>query len=310
MIEDRDIAAVRRFNRAYTRHVGALEEHLLDSPFSLTEARILYELAQRAGLTASDLAAETALDAGYLSRTLKRLREAGLIARETSREDGRRELLALTADGQAAFAPLDAASDAQVRGVLDRLEEAERRALLDAMATILRLIEPSEPPGGNPSGETVLREPRPGDIGWIIHRQARLYHAEYGWDWTFEALLAEISAAFIRNFDPTFERCFVAERDGAIVGAAFVVRDSDTVAKLRMVYVEPDARGAGIGQQLVEAALAFARVAGYARMTLWTNDVLTAAARLYRRTGFALVREEHHHAFGKDLVGQYYERDL
>ena len=298
------VAAVRRFTRFYTRQADLLNEGLLDSGFSLAEARILYELANRAEATAGDLVRDLAIDAGYLSRILKRFRSAGLLSRETASDDARRARLTLTEMGHAAFGPLDLASREQVGRLLGPLTDSRRRALLRAMAEIQEIL------GDGPDGGVTLRPHRPGDMGWITQRQAVLYATEYGWDDTFEALVAEITASFIRNFDPARERCWIAERRGEVVGSIFCVRESDSVAKLRLLYVEPQTRGLGIGRRLVEECIAFARATGYRTLTLWTNDILVAARKIYVEAGFKLVAEERHHSFGHDLVGQNWELAL
>ncbi|MDA8048541.1 MAG: helix-turn-helix domain-containing GNAT family N-acetyltransferase [Rhodospirillales bacterium] len=299
-------AAVRRFNRFYTQKIGVLEEGLLQSRFSLTEVRVLYELAHRDRPTASALARELGLDQGYLSRILSRFERCGLVSRAASDTDGRQTHLSLTASGLATFAPLERATDESVATMLSGLSEPDQVHLLAAMARIEALLgAPAEP-----AAPFLLRSPRPGDYGWVVHRQGALYASEYGWDETFEALVAEIVAKFVRNFDPHGEGCWLAERSGRVVGSVFLVRDSKTVGKLRLLYVEPEARGLGIGQRLVAECIAGARRAGYARLTLWTNDVLVSARRIYEAAGFRLVREEKHHSFGKDLIGQFWELPL
>ena len=303
---DDQVKVVRDFNRFYTHQMGLLEEGLLKSEFSLTEVRILYELARRDGLTATGLGRDLGLDAGYVSRILKKFTVRGLIARSPSDSDARQSLLGLTDAGHAAFAPLDAAASAEVSTMLERVPSGEREAVLKAMLVIQRAL-------GGGAHETVpymLRPHQPGDIGWITHRQAVLYNREYGWDETFEALVAEILAAFIRNFDPRRERAWVAERDGEIVGSVFVVRKSDEVARLRLLYVEPSARGLGIGTRLVDECIRYARSRGYRTLTLWTNDVLVSARRIYVAAGFRLVDEQAHHGFGKDLVSQTWDLEL
>lgn len=303
---DEQVAAFRAFSRFYTRQIGLLEEHLYDSPFSLTEVRVIYELAQRDGLTASDLGRELGLDAGYLSRLLKRFETKGLLARTPSETDARQSVLSLTEAGRAAFAPLNQASHDQIAAMLDRLSVADREGLIGAMRRIQRLL------GAAPDADEPfrLRGLRPGDIGWIVHRQGLLYATEYGWDQTFEALVAEIAAAFVKNFDPARENAWIAERDGEIVGSVFLVRQSDEVAKLRLLYVEASARGLGIGHRLVAECIRFARERRYRTLTLWTNDILVSARRIYEAAGFRLVEEERHHSFGKDLVGQNWNLDL
>lgn len=303
---DEQIERVRSFNRFYTRHIGLLNEGLLESAFSLTEARVLYELAHRGPVTAADLGRELGLDAGYLSRLLKRFGTQGLIQRLPSEGDKRQFLVSLTDRGHAAFKPLNQASAAQVAAMLSGLSADERERLVQAMATVERLV------GGAPnySSSYILRPHRTGDIGWIAHRQGLLYAQEYGWDQSFEALVAEIAAAFVRNFDPQWERCWIAERDGEILGSVFLVRHSDEVAKLRLLYVEPSARGLGLGHRLVDECIGFAKAKGYRTLTLWTNDVLVAARRIYVSKGFRLVKEEAHRSFGKDLVGQNWDLDL
>lgn len=299
------VAAVRRFNRFYTQRIGVLRQGLLDSPFSLTESRVLYELAHRAAPTAAALARDLGLDPGYLSRILRTLQRQGLVDRRPSAEDGRQRLLSLTEKGRDAFADLDRRSHGQLVAMLGALDAGTRARLVRSM----RVIETTL--GGAADVPVVLRPPRPGDIGWVVQRHGALYAEEYGWDASFEVLVARIAADFLESFDPRTDCCWIAERDGDNAGSAFVVRgDAEGVAKLRLVLVEPSARGLGIGGRLVDECLGFARRAGYRRMTLWTNDILVAARRIYEKAGFALVREEPHHSFGHDLVGQFWERDL
>lgn len=300
------IERVRGFNRFYTRHIGLLNEGLLDSAFSLTEARVLYELAHRDSVTAADLGRDLGLDAGYLSRLLKRFGAQGLIHRSPSKDDRRQFLLSLSDKGRTAFEVLNHASATQVSAMLSGLSAGARERLVQAMTTVENLVGD----GAKPDLPCILRPHQPGDIGWIAHRQGLLYAQEYGWDQTFEALVAEIAAAFVRNFDPQRERCWIAERGGEIVGSVFLVRHSDEVAKLRLLYVEPSARELGLGRRLVEECIGFARAKGYRTLTLWTNDVLVAARAIYQATGFRLVKEETHHSFGKDLVGQTWDLDL
>lgn len=301
---DRQIAAVRRFTRFYTRHLGVLREGLLDSPYALTEARVLYELAQAPELGASELARRLALDAGYLSRILRRFEADGLLARDPVPADGRRSALRLTEAGREAFAALDAASRAQVRGLLAGLPTPARQHLVAAMRAIEALLDREAP------APWLIRPLGPGDGGWVVESHGRLYAAEYGWNAEFEALVAEIVAGFLRAHDPAREGGWIAERDGVPVGSVFVVRQDARTARLRLLLVEPGARGLGIGKRLVEHAMGFARGAGYARMTLWTNDVLVAARRIYEAAGFTCTGREPHRSFGKDLVAETWERDL
>jgi DNA-binding MarR family transcriptional regulator/ribosomal protein S18 acetylase RimI-like enzyme len=300
------VAAIRRFNRFHTRWVGALGGSLHGSGFALTEARVLYELAQRDGPMASVLARDLGLDPAYLSRILKRFAAAGWLGRERSAQDGRALRLALTPAGRAAFAPLDQASREQAQGILRRLPPGEQGRLVDALEHAQALLAGDAAAADAP----VIREHRPGDIGWVVSTHGRLYARDYGWDIAFEALVAEIAAKFLREFRPGLERCFIAEWRGEPVGSAFVVRASDADAKLRLVIVAPEARGLGLGKRLVVEAVAFARLAGYARMVLWTNDILHAARAIYVAQGFRLVAEERHHSFGQDLVGQNWELQL
>jgi DNA-binding MarR family transcriptional regulator/GNAT superfamily N-acetyltransferase len=302
---DHRIAAVRRFNRFYTQKIGVLREGLLDSTFSLTEARVLYELANRDAPTASVLSRDLGLDAGYLSRILRGFQRQGMIERSRSSSDGRQHHLALTRQGRAAFAPLDARSRKENGALLAPLSEPAQGRLVEAMSTIESLLGASQ--AGAPY---LLRPHQPGDMGWIIHRHAALYAQEYGWNVEFEALVAGIAAAFIRNYDAARERCWIAEKDGAVAGSVLLVKKSATVAKLRLLLVEPQARGLGIGRRLVSECLRFARAAGYRKVTLWTNANLHAARRLYEEAGFRLVAEAPHRSFGHDLVGQTWDLKL
>lgn len=300
---DERAGIVRSFNRFYTRQIGVLHEHLLESRFSLTEVRILYELAHRPLLTSSDLCRELGLNAGYVSRVLKGFERQELILRTPSPSDRRAAQLQLTDLGQATFAPLDEASQSEVVAMLKRLSEPEQQQLIDAMNQIKSLLSEAD-------SSYVLRDPQPGDMGWVIHRQAVLYAQEYGWSSEYEALIAEIAAKFLRDFDPRSERCWIAERNGRVVGSVFVVKENETTAKLRLLYVDPSARGLGIGGRLVDECFKFARHVGYEKMVLWTNSVLTGARRIYERAGFELMEEAPHHSFGKDLIGQVWSRDL
>ena len=300
------IEAVRRFNRFYTRRIGVLREGLVDSPFSLAEARVLYEVANRTGPTATDLAGALALDPGYLSRLLRGLEKQGVVARRRSDADGRRSHLELTPRGRRAFAALDSRSAAEVAAMLGAVAAPEQQRLVSAIETIERLLGAQ----AEPRVPYLLRPHRPGDIGWVVSRHGALYAQEYGWDERFEAFVATIAAGFIERFDPGRERCWIAERDGENVGAVFLVRKSATVAQLRMLIVEPRARGLGIGKRLVDECERFARQCGYRRIVLWTNSILHAARGIYEAAGYRLVKEEPHHSFGQDLVGQYWELAL
>lgn len=303
---ERRVAAVRQFNRFYTQKIGVLREGLLDSTYTLAEARILYELAHRERPTASELARDLGIDPGYLSRILARFARAGLVACTRARDDGRKTLIALTAKGRRAFAPLDARSRAEIGAWLGTLPAAEQERLVAAMGRIERTL--GVPPANQ--APYILRPHRPGDMGWVIGRHGAVYAEEYGWDDSFEALVAEIAARFLRKFDPNRERCWIAERDGENVGSVFLVARSRTVAQLRMLLVERAARGLGIGDRLVEECIGFARRCGYRKLMLWTNDILHAARHIYEAKGFRLTKEERHHSFGRDLVGQIWERKL
>ena len=302
-IDDRALT-VRRFNRFYTRLMGLLHEHLLASAFSLTEVRILYELAHRPALTASDLCRELGLDAGYLSRVIAGFEKKGLVEKTRSPADGRVTQLELTEAGRATFQPLEDASQREVVAMLEKLSVPEQRQLVSAMGEIESLLQEERVPN------YILRDPQPGDMGWVIHRQGALYAEEYGWSTEFEALVAEIVVKYMRDYDPASDRCWIAEKDGKIVGSVFLVRHDERTAKLRLLYVEPSARGLGIGRRLVEECMRHARLLGYRRMVLWTNAGLDAARHIYDKAGFALVEEERHHSFGKDLTGQIFARDL
>jgi DNA-binding MarR family transcriptional regulator/GNAT superfamily N-acetyltransferase len=297
---------VRSFNRFYTQQIGVLEEGLLHTPFSLPEARVLWEMGRRGATTATELYRALDLDPGYLSRLLRRLERRGLVEKSRSDADGRQRRLALTAPGRKAFGALDAASAVQIEGLLGRLSDSDQTRLVEAMGTIESLLQPP----AEPRVPFVLRPPRPGDMGWVIARHGALYAQEYGWDETFEALVAEVVAAYAKDNDPRRERCWIAERRGEPAGSIFLVRQSDQVAKLRLLLVEPHARGFGIGGRLVEECVQTARLLGYRRMTLWTQSVLVAARRLYQQAGFRLVREEQAHAFGHDLVSETWELEL
>jgi DNA-binding MarR family transcriptional regulator/GNAT superfamily N-acetyltransferase len=295
---------VRRFNRFYTRQIGLLDEKLLKSDFTLTEARVLYDLAhQEMPTTLTHLGEELLIDLGYLSRILKAFEARGLVARSASPDDGRQTLFALTAAGRAAFAPLDRASQAEVGAVIGMLAPTQSALLVQSMRAIERLL------GGKSRSEDpiILRPHQLGDLGWIAHRQSVVYAREYDWDETYEALVAEILAAFVKSHDPNRERGWIAVRDDQVLGSVFVMRGSETIAKLRLLYVEPKARGIGLGRQLVDACIHFARAKDYRTLSLWTNDVLVPARRIYQAAGFTCVAAEPHHSFGKDLIGETWE---
>ncbi len=302
------VEAVRRFNRFYTKQIGVLQEHLLRSPYSLTEARVLYELAhhEQATATATDLGAALGLDAGYLSRILSSFQKQGLLERKTSETDGRRSLLRLTPRGRNAFGKIDAASHNDVGAMLRNLPPDAQSRLVAAMHTIEALL--GAPP--DQRARYFLRPHRAGDMGWVVQRHGVLYAQEYGWDEQFEALVAEIVAKFMRQHDPKRERCWIAEQDGENIGSVFLVKKSEGVAQLRLLLVEPQARGVGIGTRLVNECGRFARQAGYRKITLWTNSVLHAARKIYEKAGYRLVLEEPHHSFGADLIGQTWELEL
>jgi len=306
-LEDR-IAAVRRFSRFYTRQLGLLQESLVDTPYSLTEARVLYELAHREPTTASALAAALDLDHGYLSRILRRFGDAKLLTKKPAPGDARQSLVAITAKGRKAFAPLNRNSHDQVAGLLGRLGDAEQARVIAAMENIENLLQPSAPETRAPM--ILLRPHRPGDMGWVTSANAALYAQEYGWDISYEALVAKITAEFIETFDPVRERCWIAEMDGERVGSVFCVRKTDAIAKLRLLIIDPKARGLGLGKRLVDECMRFARESGYTRMTLWTQSNLFAARAIYAKAGFELVAEDPHHSFGVDLIGETWERDL
>jgi DNA-binding MarR family transcriptional regulator/N-acetylglutamate synthase-like GNAT family acetyltransferase len=300
------IEAVRRFSRFYTRRIGVLEEGVLGSEFSLTEARILYELAHGETTTASELAKELGLNPGYLSRTLKKLEDRRLLSRTPSTEDARQQHLALTDKGAQRFAELNGRSRDDIAAMLARLSATEEKRLIGALGEVESLL------GAEALRRVpyILRPHQPGDIGWAVQKHGELYAREYGFDESFEALAAEIGSKFLKEFDPKKERAWIAEKDGETVGCVFLIKLSDEVAKLRMLLVDPKARGLGIGKRLVEECIRFARDRGYKKITLWTNDILVAACHIYRETGFKMIAEERHHSFGHEMVGQTWELEL
>jgi DNA-binding MarR family transcriptional regulator/GNAT superfamily N-acetyltransferase len=304
---DAHVAAIRQFNRFYTKQIGALQEGLLDSELSLAEARVLYELAHdESEATATRIGSSLGLDAGYLSRLLSSLEERRLVQRRISASDGRRTNLTLTRKGRSAFARLDASAHAQIAAWLERHSPADQRALVRAMESIERVLGGSAPD----ARQVRLRAPLPGDMGWVVQRHGELYAQEYGWSENFEALVAQIVAQFMHQHDPARERCWIACIGASRVGSVFLVQHSDSVARLRLLLVEPDARGMGVGRMLVDACLQFARDAGYERMTLWTNAILEAARAIYVSKGFRLVHEEAHTHFGSEQLGQDWELEL
>jgi DNA-binding MarR family transcriptional regulator/GNAT superfamily N-acetyltransferase len=297
---DRRIATVRRFNRFYTQKLGVLSETFLNTPFSLTECRVLQALAHRDGATATWLGRELDVDAGYLSRILRDFERQQLIQRTQSLQDGRQTLVSLTPAGRDAFEPLDRASHSEIGNMLTPLAESDQDRLLGAMRTIAGLL--GETQEGNPP--FVLRSHRPGDMGWIASRHGALYSEEYGLNEKMEAYVADVVAKFLRDFDPAREHCWIAERDGAPIGSVMLVRESDETAKLRMLIVEPKARGLGVGRALVEECLRFARRSGYREIVLWTHSILTAARRIYASVGFEIIETEMHDEFGPELEGE------
>jgi DNA-binding MarR family transcriptional regulator/GNAT superfamily N-acetyltransferase len=299
------VAAVRGFNRFYTNVIGLLRGKYLDTPYSLTEARLLFELAQRDASEVTDLRRVVDIDPGYLSRILARFEADGLIVRERSAADARRQVIRLTEAGRSVVGGLDAKSAEQTRDMLAAVRDDDRRRLLGAMRVITETLTESPRPRGY-----LLRPPRPGDMGWVVQRNGAVYAAEFGWDDSYEALVARIVADYVDNRDPESEAAWIAEVDGTPAGCVFCVRENATTARLRLLLVEPWARGLGIGARLVEEVLSFARQAGYTHITLWTNDVLAGARRIYQRAGFTLDNESPHHSFGKDLVGQNWSRRL
>jgi DNA-binding MarR family transcriptional regulator/GNAT superfamily N-acetyltransferase len=303
---DGQIAAVRAFNRFYTRKLGVLDQHLMQSPFSLSEARVLYELAHRQELAAKEIGTELGLDAGYLSRIVQKFDEDGLITRKPLASDRRQFQLSLTDKGRQAFAKLDRSSHDEVGAMLAALAPGDRSRLTGAMATIERLLGEQ----ATPIPRATLREPRPGDMGFVVQSHGALYASEYGFDAAFEALVADIAAKFLTSFDASRERCWIAELDGVPVGSVFLVRHNDEIAKLRLLLVDPAGRGQGLGKRLVDECISFAKASGYRRITLWTQSILVAARKIYQDAGFELVKSEPHRSFGQNLIGETWEREL
>lgn len=301
------IKAVRHFNRFYTQRIGVLDPYL-GSEFSLTEVRVLYELAHRDQPTATELGRDLSLDAGYLSRILRRFESKGWLARVPSVADARQSLLKLTDAGHAVFAPLQQQSRDEAAALLAALAPADQQKLVSAMTTVQRLLAGPDAPAATRT--VILRDPQPGDMGWVVQQHGEIYAREYGWNGEFEALVADIAGRYLKNYQPGWEKCWIAEIDGERVGAVFVVRKSATVAQLRMLILAPGARGLGLGGRLTDECLAFARTKGYKKMVLWTNSLLEAARAIYAKRGFVLTHSEPHHSFGHDLVGETWELRL
>jgi DNA-binding MarR family transcriptional regulator/GNAT superfamily N-acetyltransferase len=303
---NQQVSAVRAFNRFYTRKLGVLDRQLLKSPFSLSEARVLYELAHRDDAAAKEIGIELGLDAGYLSRIIQNFDEKGLITRKPLPSDRRQYRLALTTKGRQAFARVDRSSQDDIAAMLAPLGRGDRDRLVAAMVAIERLLGGSQAA----TSRAVLREPRPGEMGWVVQSHGALYAAEYGFDSSFEALVAEIAAKFLTSFDASRERCWIADLHGVPVGSVFLVRHSDDIAKLRLLLVDPAGRGQGLGQRLVAECIAFAQACGYRKITLWTQSILRTARQIYEKAGFVLVASEPHRSFGQSLVGETWEREL
>ena len=300
------VKAIRHFNRFYTRQIGVLNQGLLDSPYSLTEARVIYELAQKETCTATELGSELNLDMGYLSRILASFQKKGLLQKEPSSQDGRQSLLRLSPSGQAAFAMLNDRSSREIENMLSALSAPEQGQLVKAMRTIETLLNPH----AQARPAVVIRPLQPGDLGWVVSRHGALYAQEYHWDIRFEAFVAKIAANFLKNLDPQKENGWIAEVDGENAGCVFLVKKSGEVAKLRMLLVDPSARGLGIGKRLVQECIRFARQCGYRKMTLWTQSCLLAARHIYQQAGFQLTASEAYHDFGQDLVSETWNLDL
>ncbi|CAN5520573.1 helix-turn-helix domain-containing GNAT family N-acetyltransferase [soil metagenome] len=299
------IAAIRQFNRFYTRKIGVLEQQLLESPYSLTEARVLFELAHRDRALAKDIGAELGLDPGYLSRIVQSFMDEGLMTRKPVQSDRRQFELALTAKGRQAYSRLERASHDEIGKMIEVLPGDGGQRLVGAMTTIERLLG-----NANARPDVTLRTHRPGDMGWVVQQHGALYAREFDWDISFEGLCAEIVAQFLKDFDAARERCWIAEIDGQQVGSVFLVKHSDEVAKIRLLLIDPAGRGLGIGKRLVDECIAFARECGYRKITLWTQSMLLAARGIYQKAGFIHTATEPHHSFGHDLIGETWERDL
>lgn len=311
MASQQTVAAVRRFNRFYTKQIGVLRKTYLDSPYSLGEMRVLYELAHRDQLTASDIGRALDLDAGYLSRLLRNFQKRGLISRKTSANDARQSHLSLTLRGRKLFAPMEERSQRQAGAMLDKLHTSEQARIVAAMTAIEALLCDASHPQSGEKTRYILRDPRAGDFGWIVSRHAELYLREYGWAEPFEGLCAQIVADFVNNFDPKLERCWIAELHGENVGCVMLVKDDQPdIARLRLLLVDPKARGLGLGARLVGECIRFARHAKYKKITLWTHSVLSAARHVYEKAGFTLTSSEPRHTWGKDVVAEFWDLDL
>ena len=304
------VAVVRRFNRFYTRQIGLLRKSYLDSPFSLGETRVLYELFHSRSLTASDLARNLDLDAGYLSRVLRDFEKRGLVKRTTAASDARQSYISLSPRGRQTFTPLERRSEQSAMGLLDRLAPAAQERLVAAMDSIETLLESKVEPKKNSKPAYILRAPRPDDFGWIVKRHAEIYAQEYGWTEPFEALCAQIVLDFLNKNDSKYERCWIAELDGENVGTVMMVKDSDDVARLRLLLVDPKGRGLGLGTRLVDESIKFAREAGYKKVTLWTHSVLTGARKIYQNAGFTLTSSEKRHTWSQDVVAEFWDMEL
>jgi DNA-binding MarR family transcriptional regulator/GNAT superfamily N-acetyltransferase len=304
------VDSVRRFNRFYTGRIGVLPEQYLGSGYSLAEARLVYELGRRGRCTATELGRELELDLGYLSRLLQGLKRRGVIQGKPSREDGRRSVLTLTPKGEKSYLTLDARSRKEIGGMLAALPAAKRDRLVGAMQTVESLLSSGKDTSERKKSEISLRRHRPGDMGWVVQSHGRLYFEEYGWDERFEALVAGIAKDFVQKLDRTRERCWIAEMDGEPVGSVFLVKSNKTTAKLRLLLIDPRARGVGLGKRLVGECIAFARAKGYRKLVLWTQSNLAAARHIYRSAGFRLTKRQRHREFGYDLTGEYWELKL
>jgi DNA-binding MarR family transcriptional regulator/GNAT superfamily N-acetyltransferase len=300
------VDAVRRFNRLYTRRIGVLQDGFLQTPYSLAEARVLFELANQHKPTATEVATALGLDPGYLSRILRGFIERGFVVKTASPEDRRQSHLALTAKGRMAFGSLDQRSQSDIGAMMSKLSTADQDRVVAAMRTIESMLGEAS----TPDVPYILRPPRPGDMGWIVNRHGEVYGGEYGWDDRLEALTAEIVAAFVRDHDPRRERCWIAERAGENAGSVFIVKDSDEVARLRLLLVDAKTRGLGIGARLVDEAVRFSRDTRYRKVTLWTHSILTAARHIYEQAGFKLVATKKHNEFGQELVGETWDLEL